>query len=323
MGAVYGLLVVLYLEALFRAGRLAGLSAWDAWAFWVPKAKAIYFFGGLDEQFFREPVNPRYPPLLPALEARPSISWARPMSLPCTCSSGFSRAVSPAVAGLLAPRVSRAGSLAIPAVGSRRSARRRANLDPQADFLLDYFFALAALLVALWLLDRQPWQLVAASLLLGAAMLTKREGLLLAACVIAAAWVASWRDRRYAWPRLAVAAACGVAVAVPWRIWFSSRELSGELPEAGFLGLFDHLDRAWPALRSVLSTVFDYDLWVMVPPLAGAAIVLAFVAGARVVPTFAWCSTGRSSPASHGCCGRSSSSSFRSCRTRPSIRSFG
>ena len=161
------------------------------------------------------------------------------------------------------------------------------NLDPQADFLLDYFFALAALLVALWLLDRQPWQLVAASLLLGAAMLTKREGLLLAACVIAAAWVASWRDRRYAWPRLAVAAACGVAVAVPWRIWFSSRELSGELPEAGFLGLFDHLDRAWPALRSVLSTVFDYDLWVMVPPLAGVAIVLAFVAGARVMPTFA------------------------------------
>ena len=118
-------------------------------------------------------------------------------------------------------------------------------------------------------------------------MLTKREGLLLAACVIAAALVASWRDRRYAWPRLARAAACGVAVAVPWRIWFSSRELSGEFPEAGFLGLFDHLDRAWPALRSValdrlrLRPVGDG------PPLAGVAIVLAFVAGARVLPTFA------------------------------------
>lgn len=47
-------LVAVYLEALFRAGRLNALSAWDAWAFWVPKAKAIYFFGGLDEQFFRE-----------------------------------------------------------------------------------------------------------------------------------------------------------------------------------------------------------------------------------------------------------------------------
>ena len=47
-------LVVVYMEALFRAARLQGLSAWDAWAFWVPKAKAIYFFGGLDAQFFSE-----------------------------------------------------------------------------------------------------------------------------------------------------------------------------------------------------------------------------------------------------------------------------
>ena len=62
-------LVVVYLEALFRSARLSSLSAWDAWAFWVPKAKAIYFFGDLDEQFFRELANPSYPPLVPALEA--------------------------------------------------------------------------------------------------------------------------------------------------------------------------------------------------------------------------------------------------------------
>ena len=161
------------------------------------------------------------------------------------------------------------------------------NLDPQADFLLDYLFALAALLVALWLLEREPWQFVSASLLLGAAMLTKREGLLLAACVIAAGLVASWRDRRYAWPRLGIAAACGIAIAVPWRIWFSSRGLEGELPESGFVGLLDHLDRAWPAFESVLSTVLDYDLWLVIPTLVVAAIVLAFVGGARVLPTFA------------------------------------
>ena len=160
-----------------RAGRLAGLSAWDAWAFWVPKAKAICFFGGLDEQFFRELANPTYPPLLPALEASAFHFMGSAMSSRCTCSSGsglwFRRrggrpsgspgfgpcalAVPPLV--LVAPRV----------VGR--------NLDPQADFLLDYVFALAALLVALWLVDHQPWQLVAASLFLGAAMLTKGEGL--------------------------------------------------------------------------------------------------------------------------------------------------
>lgn len=288
VGAAFGLLLVVYLQALFRAGRLAGLSAWDAWAFWVPKAKAIYFFGGLDDQFFRELVNPTYPPLLPALEASafhfmgsPDVSTLHLQFWFFAC--GFAAAV----AGILAPRVPGVllGPFLVLVLVAPRVVGR--NLDPQADFLLDYLFALAALLVALWLLEREPWQLVSASLLLGAAMLTKREGLLLAACVIAAGLVASWRDRRYAWPRLGVAAACGIAIAVPWRIWFSSRGLKGELPESGFLGLLDHLDRAWPALKSVLSTVLDYDLWLVIPILVVAAIVLAFVAGARVLPTFA------------------------------------
>ena len=56
-----------YFEALFRSGRLAGLDEFDGWAFWVPKAKAIYFFGGLDPQFFPELPGPSYPPLVPAL----------------------------------------------------------------------------------------------------------------------------------------------------------------------------------------------------------------------------------------------------------------
>src|SRR4051794_24969197 len=42
--AVFATATVLYLEAAFRAARLAGISAFDAWAFWVPKAKAIYYF---------------------------------------------------------------------------------------------------------------------------------------------------------------------------------------------------------------------------------------------------------------------------------------
>ena len=69
VAAAYGALVVVYVEALFRAGRLAALSNYDGWAFWVPKAKVIYLFGGLDERFFRELPNPTYPPLVPALEA--------------------------------------------------------------------------------------------------------------------------------------------------------------------------------------------------------------------------------------------------------------
>ena len=288
VAAVFGALVLVYLEALFRAGRLAGLSAWDAWAFWVPKAKAIYFFGGLDEQFFRELANPTYPPLVPALEASAFhfMGSADVVTLHVQFwffACGFVAAV----AGLLAPRVRPLllwPFLVLVLVAPRVVGR---NLDPQADFLLDYLFALAALLVALWLAERQPWQLASASLFLGAAMLTKRDGLLLAACVVLAAFVASWTDRRSAWPRIALAAACGVAVAVPWRIWFSSKDLSGELPQAGLSGMVENLDRAWPAFVSVLSTAFDYDLWLVILPLVGVAVVLAFVAGARALPTFA------------------------------------
>jgi len=128
IAASYGALVVVYVEALFRAGRLAPLSNYDGWAFWVPKAEAIYFLGGLDER---------------------------------------------------------------------------------------------------------------------------------------------------------------LALAAPWRIWFSSRDLTGEFTSSGFLGLFEHLDRPWPALQSVVKALLDDELWLLVIPLARLAIVLAVVSGARVLPVYA------------------------------------
>jgi len=281
-------LVAVYLEALFRAGRLNALSAWDAWAFWVPKAKAIYFFGGLDEQFFRELPGATYPPIVPAVEAAAfhfmgSIDVVTLHLQFWFFLVGFVAAV----VGILAPRVPEflLWPFVLLVLVAPRVVLR--TLDPQADFLLDYFFVAAALLVALWLLDRRPWQLAAASLFLAAAMLTKREGQLFAACILAAALAASWKDRRRAWPRLIAAGAVAGALALPWRIWFTSRDLQGEFPQIGILGLFDHLDRALPAFRSVLSTLIDYQLWLIVLPLAGAAVALAFMAGARMLAVYA------------------------------------
>ena len=63
-------LTVLFVEALFRRARLSGLYNWDAWAFWVPKGKAIYFFGGLDEGFFTSLPGSSYPPLVPDTRRR-------------------------------------------------------------------------------------------------------------------------------------------------------------------------------------------------------------------------------------------------------------
>ena len=59
----------LLLEALFRSARLQSLQAYDAWAFWVPNAKAIYYFGGLDHGLFTTLANPTYPPIVPILDA--------------------------------------------------------------------------------------------------------------------------------------------------------------------------------------------------------------------------------------------------------------
>lgn len=288
VAASYVALVGVYAEALFRAGRLAPLSNFDGWAFWVPKAKAIYFFGGLDEQFFRELANPTYPPLVPALEAAAfhAMGSADPVTLHVQFWFFLTGFVA-AVAGLLAPRVHAAllwPVLLLVLVAPRVVAR---SLEPQADFLLDYFFALAALLVALWLVDRRAWQLSLASLFLAGAMLTKREGQLLAACIVVAALAASWGARRRAWPRILLAAGCAIALALPWRLWFASRDLTGELPTSGALGLFDHLDRPWPALQSVVEALFDTGLWLLALPLALVAIVLALVGGARVLPTYA------------------------------------
>ncbi len=287
-GAALAALVVVYLEALFRAARLSGLYAFDAWSFWVPKAKAIYFFGGLDEQFFSELPNATYPPLVPALEASAFHFMGSPDAVTLHVQFWFFLAgFVAAVAGLLATRVPVVllWSFVLLALVSPRVVGR--TLEPQADFILDYLFGLAALLVVLWLLERQPWQLASAALFLGAMMLTKREGQLLAVCVVAAALVASRRDWRSAWPRLGLASACAILLALPWRIWYVSHDLTGELPESGVTRLFDTLERVWPSFQSVLSAAFSMDLWTVVFPLVIAAIVLAFIAGARVLPVFA------------------------------------
>jgi hypothetical protein len=288
VSVVFGVLVVVYLEALFRAGRLAGLSAWDAWSFWVPKAKAIYFFGGLDEQFFRELANPTYPPLLPALDAAAFhlMGSADVVTLHLQFwffACGFVAAV----ASLLAPRVTPYAlwpCLLLALVAPRIVGH---NLDAQADFLLDYLFALAALLIALWLVDREPWLLIAASMLMTASVLTKREGQLFVACILVAGAVASRRDWRSAWPRLAASAAPPIAATATWHAWYASRHLTGELPTGGAFDLFDNLDRGWPALHAVIGTVFDYELWLVVVPLVGVGVGLAYLAGARTLPTYA------------------------------------
>ncbi len=286
--AVGGGLTVVYLEALFRAGRLAGLYEFDGWSFWVPKAKAIYFFGGLDHQFFRELPNQSYPPIVPALEAA-AFHFTGGADV-VTLHLQFWFLLAGFVAGLVGILASRVPALFLwpplllvlvtPHVVGYA-------LQPQGDFLLDELFALGALLVALWLTERRDWTLVAAALLLAASVLTKREGYLFAALVVLAALLASSRSARALWPKLALMGVAAALMTVPWRILLIVRDLESGAPEAGGGGLFAHADRGWESLRLTLSVLFDFDIWLVVLPVGLLAIAVGILNGARRLPVFA------------------------------------
>jgi hypothetical protein len=284
----FAALTVVYLEAQFRAGRLAGLYEFDAWSFWVPKAKAIYFFGGLDRQLFHDLPGPSYPPLVPALQAAGFHFMGRPDEVTLHLQFafllfGFVAALTSLVGGRVPPLLFWPPVLLVlvaPQVVGHA-------LQPEGDFLLDEMFALAAVALALWLLDREPSFLRLTALFLGAAVLTKREGVALAACVLIAMLVATLREARFAWPRLAAVGLLTAATLVPWRVFLLVRDLPGGGPEAGGPGLFSNLDRAWPSLRLALSTLFDFHVWLIVIPLLVLAIVAASAVGPRQLVTYA------------------------------------
>ena len=288
VATVSAALVVVYCEAQFRAGRLASLTEFDGWFFWVAKARAIFSFGDLDPQFFRELPHHGYPPLVPTLEAAAMrfMGSADVVTLHLQfwfLLVGFVAAL----VGLLAPRV-RPLFLWPPLLLVLVTPRVNGYaLQAQADFLLEELLAVAALLIGLWLVDRSDWQLVAAGIVLAAAMLSKREGALFGACVVLAGLGATWRQRRTAWPRLVGVGVAAAAATLPWWILLHVRGLGAETPEAGGIGLFSHLDLAWPSLKLTFSTLFDYHQWLLVVPVAALAIAGAFVAGARRLPSYA------------------------------------
>ena len=119
-------LTALFLEALFRTARLNSLQEYDAWAFWVPKAKAIFFFDGLDSHVFTTAPTRRTRPSSPSSMRPPSMRWAGRTSSPCTCSSGSSSSArSPRSPGC-SIGMHRRGFLAAAPARARGAALRRA-----------------------------------------------------------------------------------------------------------------------------------------------------------------------------------------------------
>lgn len=279
--------VVVYFEAFFRSERLAELYDWDAWFTWTLKAKTLFHLGGMEEWVFGTAAHSggvltSYPPGFPALQAASfhAMGSADVVTLSLTywfLTLGFVAAV----AGLLATRVRALILLPVLLLALVVPGLTGIPVPGGADRPLAYLVAIAALLVVLWLDERQGWQLAAATLLFGGAFLTKREGLLLGACVLAAAFAATWRDRRDAWPRLGLTGLAAFGLALPWRIWVGAQDFPDEGLETGIVATFENVDRARPSFELALRAMFGYEFWLVLPAVAVAAALLAFLAGAR------------------------------------------
>jgi hypothetical protein len=275
-----------YLEALFRAARLEGLFSFDGWAFWVTRGKAVYFFDRLDAQVFTSVPHPSYPPVVPILDAAAFHAMGGPDVVTLhvqywLLAVGFVAAA----AGLLAGRVpawilwpSLVLALVLPRTGTH-------VLAAQADLPLDYLVVVAAVLLALWIADRTQWRLYAAGLLLACGALVKQEGLVLAACVLVAAFAATLPHRRRAWPPLALVGAATVAVSLPWLLWYRSHGIRGEVGTRGLDGLFS--SHTADSLRLAFDVLWDTGRWSVVPTVGLAAVVLAAVWGRRSHAVFA------------------------------------
>ena len=290
VAAAFAAGIVVYFEALVRAERLAGVAReWDSWANWLPKSRSLYLSGHLDLDFMAlVPQLPSYPPgptiiQASAFHAMGSADAATLHLQYWFLAVGFVAAV----VGFLSGRVRHA--ILLPALLALLVAPSLLDwiTTVYADIPLGYFVALAGLLLILWIEEREPWHLAAATLLLSGAMLMKREGMLFAACVLLAGLVASFADRRQLWRRLFLAGLVAFALVLPWRIWIAAHDLPAAGYDTGYVGVVSDVDRLWSALDISVRTLFHRDLWSFVPVVAVAAILLALLAGAWRLSSYA------------------------------------
>ncbi len=256
------------------------LYEWDGWAIWATKARALYDFGGAYGPVFTTYPPVQHPLFLPALEAIDFHVLGRFDGTLLHVQLGFlGFGFAAALWTLLRERVPAAlAGLALLAIVSATAFVKQLSTN-YADVPLALFVALGAVCLARWLDEGERTLLPAAALFLGAATLTKPEGLLFALAAILAALVAGKRERLRG---TLVAGAAVALVLLPWRIFTSVHHLKnpeyslGNAVDPAYL--YDHADRLGAALRSVAGHAFSFD-WGLLVPLGLAAIALAFLTG--------------------------------------------
>jgi hypothetical protein len=273
-------IVFVELAALLRRAVNEGAPLqWDAWAFWLPKAKSLVDFGGLDTGIggFTSFANPGYPPFVPALDASAFAFMGNTHASPLAVQEWvIALAFFAALASLLATRVRPAilwPCLAFLAVLPTFTALIGSSLGDEP---LMFLLGLGAACVALWLLEREPRYAVLAGVFLAAAAVAKNEGLPPALVLAGTALVASWR--RPLTPALVFLSP--LAALVPWKLWLHAHHIRSSpdyrLSDAlhpSVLG--DKIDRLSTAARVLPGHVFSPSQWLLAVPLMLAAAVLA------------------------------------------------
>ncbi len=267
------------LVMMLRLAWVAPMGGGDSFEFWVPKAKVIYFFGTIDTSKFTSLTSPRYPLLVPALQAMdfrfmgsaygPELG-VQYWFLFC----GFSLAAA-ALLCRIVPAWLAWGFVALAGTIPELDARM---INAQADWALDVFYGLAAITAIVWLRRREPWLLAGYAIFTAATISTKQEGLLMISCFVVGLLAATAPRWRMVWPQFVAASLVGYAANLPWRIWWGLRDLPVTLPTMGIDGLVHHFGRLWPSLWLVLRLTFAYEHWLAFVPLAILAALAAVTA---------------------------------------------
>jgi hypothetical protein len=283
LAAAGAAVLLVYLEALFRRSKLAVTTAWDAQAFWVPKAAVIVYQGGIHvgATGFTSFTNQDYPLFAPIQDAicfrfLGSVDFGGLPTQHLVVAAAFVAAI----AGVLADRVrplllwpGLAVLVLMPSFGDLVGSSL-------GDEPLALLLALGGLGAARWLVDPNPRWLAVGGVCTTAAALTKVEGLpgalLVAVLVAAASRLRAWR------PALALGAAPVLAV-IPWRLWMHVHHIHtnsafpySKLLHPGYLG--GRLDRLGTALVDLPGYLLSVNRWLLAVP---AALLLALCLSRR------------------------------------------
>jgi hypothetical protein len=282
-GAVACLVGYLALLGL-HAALTTSPTAWDAWAFWLPRAKAIFFFHGLQPHLpggFGSFAHPDYPPLVPAFDATVFnfAGSAAVLALPFQ-DWLLAAAFVTGAAALLRHRVRAAvlwPSLCLLVLTPEFGASIG---DGHADAQLARLVGLAAVCGGLWVLERDGRLVALSSILLVGAVLTKREGVALGLLLVLVLTVAARVEGGRGWWHAFVLVPVLIVAALPWQIWlhvehvrYASDYSLRALLHPDFLS--HRLGRLGIALEHLPQIALSFDHWLLVVPLALLLALLA------------------------------------------------